>query len=345
MTKRADGRYVRSLTDRRSGRRIYFYGSSEREVLHKILEYEEERRTGKAFCEVAGDWWATAQTYLASQSVKSYRAPYLRAVDHFGTRSVSDIKTRDITAYLRLVNRDRASEKTLKKHKSVLNLIFTHAITEGYIDANPCQYAQLPKGDPGVRRSSATSRDEEIVRSTTDGVWLFPFFCLMTGMRKGEILALKWSDVDFASNRISVTKSVYHEGDRPHIKEPKTRKGSRVVPLLAPLRDVLLGVDERPPDRLIFSDDGEKPLTSRRYITLYKKYQEQTGITCTAHQLRHSFATIAFESGVPDKSVQEILGHKNIATTMDIYTSFRDRAITDAADLLNANFGAKTGKK
>lgn len=70
-------------------------------------------------------------------------------------------------------------------------------------------------------------------------------------------------------------------------------------------------------------------------------YRTDTGVTCSAHQLRHSFATIAFECGLPPKTVQEILGHKQLSTTMDLYTDFRKRAFDEAAKLLNSELGKK----
>ena len=167
-------------------------------------------------------------------------------------------------------------------------------------------------------------------------VWLLPFFALCTGMRKGELLALQWKDVHIAEGYIEVTKSVYHVGDRPEIKLPKTAAGVRTVPILAPLKKRLLEIKQGALNDYIFSDTGKTPLTDRRYTTLYSRFQKETGVTCTAHQLRHSFATIAFECGVPVKSIQEILGHKQLSTTMDIYTDFRKSSIDEAASLLNS---------
>ena len=92
---------------------------------------------------------------------------------------------------------------------------------------------------------------------------------------------------------------------------------------------------ERIAEDYIFSDDGKKLLTNRRYITLYDNYKKQTGIKCTAHQLRHSFATKVYEMGLDFKDIQSILGHKQISTTMDIYTDFRDKRVESIADKLN----------
>jgi integrase len=345
VKKRNDGRYVKAVTDPVTGARIYFYGATEREVTLKLLAYTEAQRVGKPFSEVAQEWWDAAELTLAPQSVKSYRAPYRMAVAHFGNKSVKNITPMDVSSYLRIVAKDGASKKTVMKYKSVLSMILDVAIASGYIETNPCMTAIVPRmSTQTIKRTAASKEDEEIVRKTYN-VWLLPYFALMTGMRKGEILALQWKDIDFNRNRISVTKSVYHQGDRPHIKEPKTKKGTRTVPLLSPLKSVLQEIGRKSKEELLFSDDGVKPLTNRRYITLYTKYKEETGITCTLHQLRHSFATIAFECGVPVKSVQEILGHKNIATTMDLYTDFRDRSIDAAAALLESNFDEKVVKK
>lgn len=97
-----------------------------------------------------------------------------------------------------------------------------------------------------------------------------------------------------------------------------------------------MAVPQKNLEHFIISDTGEKPLSNRRYITEYTRFKNETGIKCTAHQLRHSFATIAFECGVPVKSVQEILGHKQLSTTMDLYTDFRKKSFDDAASSLNA---------
>ena len=332
-TARADGRLCKAIVDPRTHKRVYFYGKTEREINKKIMLYTQKAQIGRSFSEIADEWWEEAEPKLALQSVRSYKLAMSRAVTFFNDTPAKDIIAKDIQKYLNALATQGYSLKVVSNHRMVVNRILDYAIMEGDIDMNPCASVKTPTDLPKSTREAASRSDEQIIKDNSD-LWLFPFFALMTGMRKGEILALTWKDIDFDRNYIHVTKSVAHDGDRPIVKTPKTDAGNRIVPLLLPLRNELIKHIGKP-DEYIISDDGKKPLTNRRFITLYDHYRKTTGITATAHQLRHSFATIAFEADLDPKSVQEILGHKQLSTTMDIYTQFREKKLSAAADLLN----------
>lgn len=329
LSKRADGRLVKNITDPRTGKRIYFYGKTEREINKKILEYTEQQERGRTFAIVSDEWWAEAEPHLAYQSVMVYKPALARAKAELDKFPIKNIQPKDIMNFLNKVAKKGYAQKTIANQKLICNLICEYAVLQNDIDINPCASIKLPSALPKSKRSAASEYDENIIKNSAD-IWLFPFFCLMTGLRKGEVLALQWKDIDFTQDTISVTKSVYYEGDRPFIKAPKTEESTRIVPLLTQLKKALLAIEQREPDKYIISDDGSKPLTKRRYITLMDKYRSETGTSFTAHQLRHSFATIAFENGVDPKTVQIILGHKQLSTTMDIYTDFRNQALNNA---------------
>lgn len=338
LKRRADGRYQKSIVDSRTGKKVFFYGKTEKELNQKILAYTGEQEKGASFQDVADSWWDKAQDSLAIQSITTYKPALKRLCEFFKNKSIIEIKPMEISYFLSTLANQGYAQKTILNHKLVCNLIFTYALTQNYLEINPCSSVIIPKALPKKKRAAASSSDEEIIKNSHD-VWLFPYIAIMTGMRKGEILALQWKDIDFNNNLIKVSKSVCHDGDIPKIKETKTEAGIRVVPLLKPLKEVLSNVKNKKPDNFIISiDEGKTPLRKKRYITIYNKFKEKTGISCTAHQLRHSFATVAFEAGVPVKSVQEILGHKQISTTMDIYTDFRKKSLDSAAELLNDKF-------
>ncbi len=336
MKKRKDGRYVKSIVDERTGKRVYFYGSTEREVNKKVLAYSTKAEEGRTFKEVADEWWNENEFRWASQTLKPYKAAFSRAVEAFGDDTISDISSKDILALLRRLAAQRFAKKTLSNQRSVINQILDYAVLSGDIGFNVCKTVKIPQASSGERRSAATPKDEELIKSHPDE-WLFPFIALYTGMRKGEILALQWGDIDFTKNLIKVNKSIYHEGDRGKVKAPKTSESNRIIPLLAPLKTVLERKRGNAADYII-SDDGKTPLTKRRYETLYAQYKREVGITCTAHQIRHSFATIAIAQGIPAKTVQEMLGHRQISTTLDIYTELRESSIKHAEEALNSAF-------
>lgn len=339
FTKRKDGRYVKNITDK-NGKRIFIYGKTPKEVTRKILEYQEKKELGPFFTDIANEWWNIAEKDLSYQSKSSYEVAIKRLCEEFEKIRIKEIKPKDIQAFIYKLADKNFAKKTISNYKMVCNRIFEYAVLENEIEYNPCSSVKLPKNLKTSKRSSATN-EEELKILKLDDVWLFPIIALLSGLRKGEILALQWKDINFSKNIINVSKSIYYEGNVPKIKCTKTDAGTRTVPLLSLLKENLLKQKNINPKHFIICDEKGNPITKKAFRYKYSKFQKQFDIKCTAHQLRHSFATNAFEADVPAKSVQEILGHKQLSTTMDIYTDFREKSFESAAALLNKNFDVK----
>ena len=340
--RRSDGRLVKTITDHRTGKRIYFYGQTEREINRKILEYTEQARAGRTFAEVADEWWERTEPELSPNSVHTYKLGYKRAVEEFGEERISTITARDVQLFITRFAGSGANaraRKTVSNQLMAFNLIFKHGIVEGDCDTNPAQSVTLPKGLKTTKRSAAERTDEEIIKSNPE-LWLFPYFLLYTGLRKGEALALTGADIDLKNKTISVTKSVYYKSNKAYIKEPKTESGYRTVPILDPLAPYLPKIAD---DEYLFPSmiDKKTPMGYDLYQNKMNKYREATGTTFTAHQLRHSYATILFECGIDAKTAQHLLGHSQISTTMDIYTDFRRAAEIEAAQKINQRISQK----
>lgn len=333
LQKRADGRYQRSITDK-NGKRIYFYGSSERELNQKILAYTEAQQKGRTFGEVADEWWGDAVSSLAHQTVRGYASSYERALTEFGHLRITNIQPKDVQLMFKKMAAKDYAQKTIANQRIVLNQIFNVAIVNGEIQYNPCSSVKIPRGcKKTVREAASTSDEEKILQS--DHEWLFPLFALLTGLRKGEILALRWEDIDFEENIIFVNKSIEYKGNIPSVKSPKTESGTRVVPLLKMLSNRVCKGESG----YIFSEDGGKtPYRKKRYDLLWRDYCRDVGISCTAHQLRHSYATIAVEEDVNPKDLQNALGHADISTTMNIYAQARKKSIEKVAEKLNSRY-------
>jgi integrase len=333
LQKRADGRYQRSITDK-NGKRVYFYGTSERELNQKILAYTEAQQKGRTFGEVADKWWSEAIENLAYQTVRGYTSSYERAVAEFGEQNIDSIQPKDIQLMFKRMALQDYAQKTIANQRIVLNQVFNYAIVEGELQYNPCTSVKIPKGCKKTVREAATTSDEEkILRSEHE--WLFPLFALLTGLRKGEILALQWEDINFEENTITVNKSIEYKGNIPCVKPPKTESGTRIVPLLQMLSNRL----KKGGRGYVFSEDGGKsPYRKKRYDLLWRDYSKEVGITCTAHQLRHSYATVAVEEDVNPKDLQNALGHADISTTMNIYAMARKKSVEKVAEKLNAKY-------
>ena len=333
-TRRKDGRFRKIVNG------ITFYGYSERELNRKILDYKEKKEFGPLFEEVADKWWSEVYESFAAQTLRGYAPAYKRALQELSTYRITDITPRDILDIYKNMALSGYSKKTIANQRIIYNQIFDYAVVNGYIQYNPCTSVKIPNAKKSTTIQPASYEDEEKILKSKNP-WLFPIIALLTGLRKQEILALQWKDIDFENNIITVNKAVEHIGKTPRIKDTKTEAGNRDVPLLLRLKEELSSfVGE--PDSYILSDDGGKtPLSEHRFERLYANYSKDVGISCSSRQLRHSYATVAVEEDIQTKDLQNALGHADISTTMNVYAAARKKSIQKVADKLNSRYSKK----
>lgn len=155
--------------------------------------------------------------------------------------------------------------------------------------------------------------------------------CLYTGMRIGEICALKWSDVDPDGCLINVNRTVLRirnteaRGKQPKTVvvtgTPKTESSQRVIPVPQAIGKLLKKEGKQMPEEYFVATCSDKQMEPRRYYEKYKQVLKRSGITAdyTFHALRHTYATRCIESGIDPKVVSELLGHSSVTITLNRY--------------------------
>lgn len=329
MVRRKDGRWQEQLTVQEQGvtRQKYFYGKTKADVLQKIAAYRETKKAaaGVTFQAAADEWWEAAQGELAASTQRGYIPALNRVKTHFGAQPIRGITPAAIGAFLRAaVKGGKMADKTARTQLMVVNLVCRYAVQAGYLEANPARDLEIPRNLPKSKRDIASDEDIKRVKAGYDAPFgAFAFWALYTGLRRNELLALEWADVDLIKREIRVNKSCYRDLDgKVKIKRPKTASGERVVPILDKLAERITA----PGAGLVFPGEGGRYMTNGKWERAWKRYTEETGVTCTPHQLRHAYATMLYEAGdkVSMEDAQYLLGHAHIQTTKDIYTHVRE---------------------
>lgn len=340
MKKRKDGRWVKAIVF--NGKRIWFYSRAETErkakadILHQMVSYQEKEDCGKTLLDVSEEWFSLHTPKLAYTTATRY-SRYIRQLNSYlSGLYIKSISANDIEAIMLDLADKQYSSKTIQDFLSVVRQIFKYAHKKNYTDEDVTFYLTAQKGRPPVTRTALDEADTATVFKKVDCTFgLLAFFYLCTGLRKGEALALQWKDIDFEKMRISISKSVYFVGNTPHIKHTtKTIAGTRYVILPDCLANHLISL-KGSPDAYIFNKSGM--LIDKSYYTrMWNKYRQESGISASTHMLRHSYATLLFESGISEKDTQALLGHSNISTTYDIYTHIRKSRMDKTRNKFNS---------
>lgn len=337
FTQRKDGRYMARYTDQ-TGRHCVYDRDPER-LYHKLQELTNPETKVVTFRDIAEDWERHHRETVETRTWKNYDLHYHSIVEKHGKKQIADVTAQDVANHLMQAKAQGYSATVVNTIRSLYRMIFDYAIINDLAQFNPVSSVKLPRG---LKRGKREAPTDELIRkifaAADHPFGLFPVFLLCTGCRKSEALALSWSDVDFNQREISITKSLdYTVGADPKYKPPKTDAGTRTVPIVDVLYDMLTEAYSARTSDLIFpapqSNRGGKGgglMTLRGYEGQWLKFCEYADLIgsdgkpmITAHNLRHGTATLMFELGVDELSAQRILGHSRIEITREIYTDLR----------------------
>ncbi len=294
---------------------------------------EFQRQALKTFSTVADEWEEYHEQSIQTYTQICYQAPLKDLKAEFGDCILKEITAISFQLFLERMAAQSFAKQTIRLRKIVMKQIFDYAMLQGYVNYNPVAVCKIPKKAASGKRTLPSDDDINIIKKHLDGIWgLYCNLLMYTGLRREEALALTYEDIDFKNEVININKSLIFENGKSYVRDSlKSAAGKRTVPLLKPLKNIL---DENGSGYL-FTLKENKPLVKWEFDKGFSKFREETGLSCTSHQLRHYFATLCFDADLDEKDVQDIMGHSKISLTKEVYTHIREERRTKTANRLN----------
>jgi integrase len=305
---------------------------------------------------VRDEWLPQIKQQVKASTFDSYsRNLALHVLPILGGRQLQAITAGHLNAlYRQLLESGRLNgpkgrglaPKTVRNVHTTLSKVFADAIDQELVSRNPAARAKPPKPPRGTSSMRFWTPDE--LARFLDYVSTHRWHALwrlaaMTGMRRGELLGLRWGDVDFRHSRLAVRQTLISIAYQPSVSTPKSH-GSRVIDLDAETLAVLRALWEehrRQHADLVFLTDEGEPIHPESVRVVFERLPAHAGVQrIRFHDLRHTHATIALRAGVPVKVISERLGHASPAFTLQQYAhvipGMQAEAAQQVADLVAA---------
>lgn len=337
--KRRDGRYEgRYVVGKRPNGTTKFgyvlgrqYGDVRRRLMLKKAEQAARneyrcRGDGRSFGSWLTRWLENGQADIKRSSRRTYANLARRILPRLGGVALKDITPDIVRGFLEDMERDGLSASTVGAAYRLLSAAMRAAQDEGLISANPCRRIRPQRAEHREQRVLSRSEQDMVCAAAMGEKDLPALLSLYTGMRLGEICALKWRDVDWEKRAISVRRTVQRlaggdSGARTAlaIDAPKSQSSRRTLPIPEFLMEKLRQMYGDGAAGFIFGS-GDRPAEPRTVQRRFKRMAEKLGIEdAHFHTLRHSFATRLLELGVDVKTVSVLLGHGSAQTTLNFY--------------------------
>ncbi len=374
--QRKNGRYSFSYTDRDHNRHAVYAGDlislrkKEQQIRRDIEDGLDPRRAERITVNQVFDAYMQQKLNLKDTT----RASYLYMYDHFvrgtfGRRKLVEVRFTDVKKfYYSLITEKGFRPATVDNVHTLLHPAFQLAVREGIISTNPTEgmLAEVKRSHLWVveKRRALTVEEQKAFMN-----YLFENHCYQgwktvltvligTGMRIGECLGLRWSDIDFKERTIDINHNLVHrrvskEGDTLHINTPKTKAGERIIPMIQQVYDAFLEEYELQQvtgfckqeiegykDFVFCTSNGTVTLpgeVNRAIHSIVAAYNDEETAKAkkeereplllphfSAHHLRHTFCTRFCENETNLKVIQSVMGHKDVQTTLDIYADCTD---------------------
>ena len=361
---RWEGRFVIGYDDRGYPKTKNVLAKTKRECLEKLQALKEEYgglKPAKVQPDMPfGDWveyWyenhAKPKIRLTTQSTYESRIR-LHIIPEIGKIPLNKLTRNDLQQFYASLKKDGRkrhtelhgeglSDRMVRACHATCRSALEKAVQDGLIRTNPALGCKLPPKK--AREMQVLTRDELqrfLIQAEAEGYYELFLLALATGLRRGELMALQWDDLDFQTGVLNVNKQVYDVKGELLVSQPKTKASVRKIVLPPAVVEVLRAYRETVNSRWIFpspvkEDSPLEPGSVRKRLQLILAHAGCKQIRF--HDLRHTFATLALQNGMDVKTLSAILGHVSAATTLDIYTHITDDMQRTAAANIDRGIG------
>jgi integrase len=365
VTRRADGRWMGRFyawTTTGTQKRITVYGRTRKEATEKMREAQEHNRQGIPVPDRAwklGDWldhWLEhvvslnrrPATYrLYEMTVRLYLKPGL------GSSPLTRLSASRVQAFFNGQLAAGSSIRTVQVMKTVLSSALSRAMREELVVRNVAHLAELPTWERKPVTPWTVAEARAFLEAAKNDP-LYPAFVLLLlyGLRRGEVLGLRWRDIDEDDGELRVRQQVQRIKGELRLYPVKTAAGRRDLPLLPIAQTVLdLRRQAQTTDRaelgrawldngLVFTTRTGRPVEPRNLVRSFHRICDGNKVRpIKVHHLRHTTATLLKNLGVPARDAQIILGHSRLAVTLEIYTHEDRQAQREALGRISEALG------
>ncbi len=376
LNQRKDGRYQARFT-RFNGQRSeknFVKVTKARSWLNEQRYLDSITATGDMTVDEWYNYWIEnfKDGIVKDNTTKNYKQRYEYNIkNEIGLIKLQDIRQLHCQKILNnMFDSGRYSNGTMELTQITLHALFKGAVENDYLQKNPAENLKLKRRDnDNEERRVLTRQEQKIFKEYAKNTLYNNAYCLVleTGLRAGEVGGLKWSDVDFENGVINVQRTILQDAQKGgfYFGTPKTKKSKRKIPLTNEAVSILnnqkmLQCKLRMKsknwnsywDGLVFTTVNGNPVGASTFrsmmirivknINFDRQYNAQNGLYeefkhCYMHSLRHTFATRCIENGVQPKTLQKILGHSTLSTTMDLYVHVTDEQIFSEMNKMNCD--------
>ena len=368
IRKRKDGRWeARYIKGRKNDGKIIYgsiYAKTYKEVKQKLHIYLENNTVTInhskqiKFNEVVKQWLNYKKSFIKDSTYNKYLNTYEKYIkDYMLSYYINQLTNNHIQNFILDLSKKTnyrtnkpLSLSTMRVVVYIIKSVFSFASKQGFITPIKID-VDIPKIEK--KQIHVLQKQEQLIlenycMNQINLYTLSILFCLYTGVRIGELCALKWNHIDFNNHLIIINQTVQRIQNKREnnisktylsITKPKTVNSLRRIPITSNLYTILkeyYNQNCKKNDSYIFNNQSNIPIDPRRIQKHFKTILLKLNLTSiTFHGLRHTFATRCIELGMDIKTLSEILGHSNVATTMSIYVHSTDNQKKEQMELLS----------